>query len=72
MQPLILAGELRLLHDKARALRIRLSEVRSKQGVDPALFELIDLYLQENYNTLLEETVGLIAEVAGLMAKCKH
>jgi hypothetical protein len=34
------------------------------------LFEVFELSVQENYNTLLEETVGLLAEVAGMMAKC--
>lgn len=63
LQPLIVASELKVLLDKARTFSSKLT----MHCFDLTLFELTEVRLQENFNVLLEETIGLLVNVCNLI-----
>lgn len=65
-QRMIVVMELKLLLDKSKSLKAKLTE-----AVDLALFELVEEVLQQNFNAEFEETIGLVYAVSEILLTCE-
>lgn len=70
-QRMIVINELKLLLDKAKSLKAKLNEVHPTQALDLALFDLVDEKIQQSFNAIFEETIGLVFKVSEILMECK-
>ena len=69
-QRMIVINELKLLFDKAKSLKAKLNEVLLTQALDLALFDLVDEKIQQSFNAIFEETIGLVYKVSEIVLEC--
>ena len=65
-QRMIVVNELKLLLDKGKSLKAKFNDTP-----DLALFDLVDEKIQQGFNAIFEETVGLVFIVTEILMACE-
>ncbi len=66
-QRMIVVNELKLLLDKSKSLKAKLIDTP-----DLAIFDLVDEKIQQGFNAIFEETIGLLFIVSEILMACER
>ena len=64
---MIVVNELKLLLDKSKSLKAKLIDTP-----DLAIFDLVDEKIQQGFNAIFEETIGLLFIVSEILMACER